>query len=77
MGGVPGLRVQAATADYMLAMKALAGRPQDIEDLRVLIDQLGIERSAEALVIVERHVPERLLTPRIWFILEGLFEEPR
>ena len=69
-----GLRVQAVTADYMLAMKALAARPQDIEDLRTLIRHLGIRTAAQALEIVERHVPARLLTTRTSLTIESLFE---
>lgn len=70
-----GLRVQAVTADYMLAMKALAARPQDVDDLRTLVRHLGITTLAEALATVERHVPARLLTARTSLTLESLFEE--
>ncbi|HEX5823211.1 MAG TPA: hypothetical protein VFY18_02020 [Candidatus Limnocylindrales bacterium] len=71
----PGLRVQTVTAGYMLAMKAMAGRPQDIADLRVLIQHLGIGSSAAAMEIVERHVPRRLLTVRTQLLIDSLFEE--
>lgn len=71
----PGLRVQTVTAGYMLAMKALAGRPQDIADLRVLIEHLGIDSAAAALEIVERHVPRQLLTVRTQLLIDSLFEE--
>ena len=70
-----GLRVQAVTADYMLAMKALAARPQDVQDLRTLILHLGITTVAQALAIVERHVPGRLLTARTSLTIESLFED--
>ena len=43
-------------------------------DLRILVAHLGLASAAEALAIVERHVPERRLTPRTRFIVEGLFE---
>lgn len=71
----PGLRVQAVTAEYMLAMKALAARPQDVDDLRVLVSHLGLENAADALVVVERHVPARLLSPKTSLTIESLFEE--
>jgi len=69
----PGLRVNAVTPEYMLAMKALAGRPQDTADLRSLAAHLGITSAAEAIDVVVAHVPERLLTPRLRYLLEDLF----
>jgi predicted nucleotidyltransferase len=69
----PGLRVNAVTPDYMFAMKAIAGRPQDADDLRALAKALGIDSVAAALGLVTRHVPERLLTPRVRYLLEELF----
>jgi predicted nucleotidyltransferase len=71
----PGLRVQAVTADYMLAMKALAGRPQDVDDLRVLIRHLRLTDPGAALAVVERHLPERLLTARTRLVIESLYED--
>jgi len=70
-----GLRVQAVTADYMLAMKALAARPMDIQDLRTLIRHLGLTTVAQTLAVVERHVPARLLTARTSLTIESLFED--
>lgn len=71
----PGLRVNAVTADYIFAMKALAARPQDAEDLRALAAHLGIPNAEAALEIVGQHVPDRLLTPKTRYLLEELFEE--
>jgi predicted nucleotidyltransferase len=77
----PGLRVNAVTAEYMLAMKALAGRPQDEADLRSLAAHLGLTTAEQALAIVKAYVPERLLTPRVRYLLEDLLgtadEDPR
>lgn len=70
----PGLRVDALTPAYMFAMKAVAGRPQDLSDLEVLAKLLGVMSSSDALAIVTAHVPERLLTPRVRYLLEELFE---
>lgn len=72
----PGLRVYAPPAAYMFAMKALAGRPQDLRDLQALRSVLELESSADALQIVARYVPARLLTPRVQYLIEDLFEEP-
>ncbi|MHB1415655.1 MAG: DUF6036 family nucleotidyltransferase [Chloroflexota bacterium] len=71
----PGLRVYAPHPSYIFAMKAVAGRPEDMADLRALRDTLGLTSAAEALSIVSRYVPERLLTPRVQYLIEGLFDE--
>ena len=71
----PGLRVQTVRAEYMLAMKAVAGRPQDVADLRTLIAHLGVASAEDALEIVERHIPERLITVRTQLLIQSLFEE--
>lgn len=71
----PGLVVYMVTPEYLLVMKALAGRPQDERDLEVLITYLGIPNAQTALEIIQRYIPERLLVPRIRYQLEGLFEE--
>jgi hypothetical protein len=45
----PGLRVLAASPDHIFAMKALAARTRDIDDLRLLADILGVETADQAL----------------------------
>ncbi|MDA8066071.1 MAG: hypothetical protein M0031_11350 [Thermaerobacter sp.] len=70
----PGLRVFVAKPEYVLAMKAVAGRPQDVQDLVALIQRLGLSSARQALDIVERYVPEGALTPRVRYLLEDLFE---
>jgi predicted nucleotidyltransferase len=69
----PGLRVDAVSPAYLFAMKAFAGRPQDIEDLKALARHLGIETAREAIDIVTTYVPDRLLTPRVRYLLDDLF----
>ncbi len=71
----PGLRVYLVTPEYLLAMKAMGGRPQDDQDLEALIRYLGLTSAEQAIAIIERFVPERLRTPRMRYYLEGLFEE--
>lgn len=71
----PGLRVNTVTPAYMFAMKALAGRPQDMDDLRTLAGHLRLVTPQDALQVVMEHIPERLLTPRVRYLLEELFEE--
>lgn len=71
----PGLRVYAPHPSYIFAMKAVAGRPEDLRDLQALRDSLGLTSAAEALQIITRYVPERLLTPRLQYLIEDLFDE--
>ncbi|MDP2935118.1 MAG: hypothetical protein Q8O86_01350 [Dehalococcoidia bacterium] len=71
----PGLRVYAPHPSYIFAMKAIAGRPEDLRDLRSLRDSLGLTSAVEALAVVTRYVPERLLTPRVQYLIEDLFDD--
>ena len=70
-----GLRVYMVMPAYLLAMKAMAGRPQDDRDLEALIQYLHITNAQEALTIIKQFIPEHLLTPRIQYFIEGLFDE--
>lgn len=71
----PGLRVYTPEMPYIFAMKAFSGRPEDVPDLIALRDSLGINSVDEALEIVERYIPERLLTPRVRLLIEVILEE--
>lgn len=42
----------------MLALKILAGRPQDIPDIRALCQRLGVSTQAEARRIVDIHITD-------------------
>ncbi len=70
----PGLRVYIPSLDYLFAMKVVAGRPQDIEDIKALAHELNLSNAQEALTLVKRYVPEQLLVPRIEYIIEEIFE---
>ena len=71
----PGLRVFVPDPAYIFAMKALAVRPQDVADLVPLRSTLGLGSAAEALELVKRYVPERLLSRRVQYLIEDLFDE--
>jgi hypothetical protein len=55
-------------------MKASAGRPQDVRDLQALVTYLHLGTVQEAMDIVQQYIPAHLLTPRLQYIVEGLFE---
>jgi hypothetical protein len=48
----PGLRVFAASPEHLLAMKALAARPRDAQDIRQLTEVLNLHTVAEVLTLV-------------------------
>lgn len=51
----PSLQVYVPSADYMLAVKLLAGRDKDADDIAVLCNALSIETRAQAQAIVDRY----------------------
>src|SRR6185312_7720091 len=70
----PGLRVYIPSLDYVFAMKVVAGRPQDIEDIKALAHELELSNPQDALAMVKEYIPEQLLVPRIEYIIEEIFE---
>lgn len=69
----PGLRVYMANPDYMLAMKAVAGRPEDIVDIQALAAHLHVTNAQDVLAIITRYVPISQLTPRTEYLIQSLF----
>jgi predicted nucleotidyltransferase len=60
----PGLRVTAASPRHIFAMKALAARTRDIDDLRLLTDIIGVGAAETALQICAEFFPEEEVPPR-------------
>ena len=58
----PGLRVYYADPDYVLAMKAAAGRPEDIPDIQALATHLGLTaaRGADHQDVLGRNLVSQL-----------------
>jgi predicted nucleotidyltransferase len=71
----PGLRVTAASAEHLLAMKLLAARRRDIEDVRTLVDHLGLVSAAEVLAVSARVFPDELVPDRARLLIEDLFDD--
>ena len=75
---VPGLRVTAASPEFLLGMKLLAARPeQDREDIAHLAGLLGLKTADEVLALVERLYPPSLLLPRTRCLVEEMFPAAR
>lgn len=67
------LRVQAASARHLLAMKVLAAREHDLADLRLLIDHLGLRSAEEAEAITRDFFPDEAIPDRNRMALGDLF----
>jgi hypothetical protein len=71
----PGLRVLAASPEHLLAMKVLAARRRDAEDISYLVKHLGLSDTAEVLAICTAVFPDEPVPDRARMILEDLFGE--
>lgn len=72
-----GPTVRAVTLEFMVRMKAWAGGPQDVADLRALVQKLGLTDSEQVLRIVEQHSPGSAgesLPRDMQIMIEGLFD---
>jgi hypothetical protein len=70
----PGLRVSAASPEHLLAMKVLAGRRRDAEDIRFLVKHLQLGDADEALALCAEIFPEEPVPDRARLVLEDIFE---
>jgi hypothetical protein len=69
----PGLRVMAASPEHVFAMKALAARTRDVDDLRLLAGMLGVESAEAALRICADFYPDEPVSQRSAAVLQELF----
>ena len=65
----PGLRVLAASGEHLLAMKVLAGRRRDAEDIKVLADYLNLQTVSEVLALCETVFPDEPVPERVRLLL--------
>ena len=64
------LRVDVASPRYLLAMKLLAARDGDVEDIISLYRLCGFTTVAEGLDLVDAAYPGRAIPARVQFLLE-------
>jgi hypothetical protein len=72
----PGLRVAAASPEHLLAMKVLAARRRDADDIRFLIQRLGLTSVDQVLAVCAEVFPDEPLQDRARLVLEDAFEAP-
>lgn len=74
---LPNLRIQAPTAEYMLAMKVLAARTgvaSDSSDIAFLIRLLDLHNSETVMQIVQRYYDPSRILPRSHFLVDEILE---
>jgi hypothetical protein len=69
----PGLRVSAASPEHLLAMKVLAARRRDADDIRFLVKHLALTTAQEVLAVCAEVFPQESVPDRARLILEDAF----
>ena len=75
----PGLRIFVPRPEYLFAMKCRAMRlggvdeSRDIEDIRRLAAEIGLQSAEEAMDLVSSFYPHSQLQPKVRFGLEEIF----
>lgn len=69
----PGLRVSAASPEHLLAMKVMAARRRDADDIRFLVRHLNLSTVDEALSLCAEVFPDEEVPPRARLVLEDVF----
>ena len=69
-----GLRVSAASPEHLLAMKVLAARRRDAEDIRFLVNRLEITSVDAALTLCAEIFPDEPVPARARRVLEDVLE---
>jgi predicted nucleotidyltransferase len=70
----PNLRIMVASPEHIFAMKALAARTRDIDDLRHLAALTGVDTVEDALRICGDFYPDEQIPPRARAVLQELFQ---
>ncbi|MDI6641437.1 MAG: DUF6036 family nucleotidyltransferase [Elusimicrobiota bacterium] len=69
----PALRVMAASPKHLLAMKLIAARREDVDDIKFLCERIGLKTSKEILNLLVEIYPEGEILPKTKFLVEELF----
>jgi predicted nucleotidyltransferase len=69
----PGLRVMAASPEHIFAMKALAARARDVDDLRTLAALAKVATVDDAVRLCSDFYPDEAISPRAMGVIRELF----
>lgn len=69
----PGLRVSAASPEHLLAMKVLAARRRDAEDIAILVKHLGLSNPQDVLALCAEIFPAEPVPDRARLVLDDVF----
>lgn len=76
---LPGLKVFVASPEYLLAMKCMSMRlgkeDTDLEDVKFLLDRLGLHKAEDVLDLVSRYYPEDRIQPKTRFAIEEICQK--
>lgn len=70
----PGLRVMAASPEHIFAMKALAARARDVDDLRTLAALAGVATVDDAVRPCGDFYPDEVISPRAMGVIRELLD---
>jgi hypothetical protein len=69
----PGLRVSAASPEHLLAMKVLAARRRDAEDIRFLVEHLRLASADDVLALCADVFPDEDVPAPARLVIEDVF----
>ncbi|WJK32326.1 DUF6036 family nucleotidyltransferase [Solwaraspora sp. WMMA2065] len=69
----PGIRVMAASPEHIFAMKALAARARDVDDLRTLAALAEVATVDDAVRLCRDFYPDEAISPRAMGVIRELF----
>lgn len=69
----PGLRVMVASPVHIFAMKALAARTRDVDDLRHLAMLADVDSVDKAVQLIRDFYPDEVISSRAMGVLQELF----
>ena len=71
------LRVYSPSAEYILAMKLVSGRADDIGDIRFLMGETRLSHPDELLRLVENAYPHQRIPVSVQYLIERIASQRR
>ena len=71
------LRVYSPSAEYILAMKLVSGRADDMGDIRFLMGQTGLSHPDDLLRLVENAYPHQRIPVSVQYLIGEIASQHR